>query len=216
MEPSVKPFSVSLIRREPRSSEARWRKADWNGEAENGREATLRRPAVPCPAEGVRFRYDPNAVEGDRFDRPAYRLALRAKNSFPTTTRYPPATEKGECDFFIPPFLIYPLTAFPAAASPIPASGFPAGWLPARSAHGQNSFPGLLLFEKSSCQRNCRCARRSSWRWMSAWSRIRSWGSCLLRIRYIFMVNSSRVGVMVPRGWASHSRSFRWPAGARW
>lgn len=50
MEPSVKPFSVSLIRREPRSSEARWRKADWNGEAENGREATLRRQGVPCPA----------------------------------------------------------------------------------------------------------------------------------------------------------------------
>ena len=50
MDPSVKPFSVSLIRREPRSSEARWRKADWNGEAENGREATLRRQGVPCPA----------------------------------------------------------------------------------------------------------------------------------------------------------------------
>ena len=50
MEPSVKPFSVSLIRREPRSSEARWRKAEWNGEAENGREATLRRQGVPCPA----------------------------------------------------------------------------------------------------------------------------------------------------------------------
>ena len=50
MEPSVKPFSVSLIRREPRSSEARWRKADWNGEAENRSEATLRRQAVPRPA----------------------------------------------------------------------------------------------------------------------------------------------------------------------
>ena len=50
MDPSVKPFSVSLIRREPRSSEARWRKAEWNGEAENGREATLRRQGVPCPA----------------------------------------------------------------------------------------------------------------------------------------------------------------------
>ncbi|XOQ51194.1 MAG: hypothetical protein ACFWTX_07975 [Acidaminococcus timonensis] len=55
MEPSVKPFSVSLIRREPRSSEARWRKADWNGEAENGREATLRRPGAPRPASGRTF-----------------------------------------------------------------------------------------------------------------------------------------------------------------
>ena len=55
MEPSVKPFSVSLIRREPRSSEARWRKADWNGEAENGREATLRRQGVPCPAATSRL-----------------------------------------------------------------------------------------------------------------------------------------------------------------
>ena len=50
MEPSVKPFSVSLIRREPRSSEARWREADWNGEAENGSEATLCRPGAPRPA----------------------------------------------------------------------------------------------------------------------------------------------------------------------
>jgi len=50
MELSVKPFPVSLIRREPRSSEARWREADWNGEAENGSEATLRRQGVPRPA----------------------------------------------------------------------------------------------------------------------------------------------------------------------
>ncbi len=52
MEPSVKRFSVSLIRREPRSSEARWREADWNGEAENRSEATLCRPSAPRPASG--------------------------------------------------------------------------------------------------------------------------------------------------------------------
>ena len=40
---------------------------------------------------------------GNRPDRPAYRPALRAKKIFPTTTRYPPATEKGECDFFTLP-----------------------------------------------------------------------------------------------------------------
>jgi hypothetical protein len=64
MEPSVKRFSVSLIRREPRSSEARWRKADWNGEAENRSEATLRRQAVPRPAaDKQRSAPTPNAAK---------------------------------------------------------------------------------------------------------------------------------------------------------
>ena len=58
MEPSVKRFSVSLIRREPRSSEARWREADWNGEAENRSEATLCRPPAPHPASCETFHPD--------------------------------------------------------------------------------------------------------------------------------------------------------------